>query len=296
MAYVELHAKTAFSFLRGASLPEDVVQACAQHDVAALAVCERNGVYSAVRAHLAAKEQGLRHITGAEVTLDDGTAVPLLVANSTGYRNLCRLLTRAKLRCPKGGCAATWAELAAHAEGLFALTGDEDGPVRRAWRQGDAAGAARAAQQLAAAFPGRLFVEMQRHRVRGEDIEERALIDLARAQRLPLLATNGVLYSHREQRRVADAFTCLREKRTLDCAGRRLETNAERAVKSPAMMAALFADLPEAIAHTTQLWQRTFPRTGRSQATARGEERTVRRPDEGEARPRGGSEATLTAW
>jgi len=84
MAYVELHAKTAFSFLRGASLPEDVVKACARHDVAALAVCERNGVYSAVRAHLAAKEQGLRHITGAEVTMDDGSAIPLLVANPTG--------------------------------------------------------------------------------------------------------------------------------------------------------------------------------------------------------------------
>ena len=253
MAYVELHAKTAFSFLRGASLPEDVVKACARHDVAALAVCERNGIYSAVRAHLAAKEQGLRHITGAEVTMDDGSAIPLLVANPTGYRNLCRLLTLAKLRCPKGECSATWPELAAHAEGLFALTGDEDGPVRRALRTGDAAGAERAMRRLAEAFPGRLFVEVQRHRVRDEDIEEKALVDLARARGLPLLATNGVLYSQREHRRIADAFTCLRNKRTVDTAGRLLETNAERAVKSPAMMAALFADLPEAIENTTRL-------------------------------------------
>jgi error-prone DNA polymerase len=253
MAYVELHAKTAFSFLRGASLPEDVVTACAQHDVAALAVCERNGVYSAVRTHLAAKEKGPRHITGAEVTMDDGSAVPLLVANPTGYRNLCRLLTLAKLRCPKGECSATWPELAAHAEGLFALTGDEDGPVRRAWQKGDTAGAERAARMLAEVFPGRLFVEIQRHRVRDEDIEEKALVDLARAHQLPLLATNGVLYSQRDHRRIADAFTCLRNKRTVDTAGRLLETNAERAVKSPAMMAALFADLPEAIENTARL-------------------------------------------
>jgi len=253
MAYVELHAKTAFSFLRGASLPEEVVKAGAHHDVAALAVCERNGVYSAVRAHLAAREQGLRHIPGAEITLDDGSAVPLLVANQTGWRNLCRLLTTAKLRCPKGGCSATWPELAAHAEGLFALTGDEDGPVRRAWRQGDAAGAELAARKLAGAFPGRLFVELQRHRLRDEDIEEKALVDLARACRLPLLATNGVLYSSRGHRRLADAFTCLRHKRTVDTAGRLLEANAERTVKSPAMMTALFADLPEAIENTARL-------------------------------------------
>ncbi|MCB1103416.1 MAG: error-prone DNA polymerase [Opitutaceae bacterium] len=253
MKYIELHARTAFSFLRGASNPEDIVSTCAHQDVAAFALCERNGVYSAVRGHLAAKEAGLRHIVGAEVTLDDGSVVPLLVATQTGYRNLCRLLTKAKLRSPKGGCAARWDELAEHADGLFALTGDEDGPVRRAWRRGDAAGAGEALSRLAVAFPGRLHVELQRHRLRDEDIEESALVDLARAHRLPLLATNGVLYDKREKRRIADAFTCLRHKRTLDTAGRLLAANAERAVKSPALMSALFADLPEAIENTSRL-------------------------------------------
>ena len=253
MAYVELHAKSAFSFLRGASTPEDIAAVCAQRDVAAFALCERNGLYSAVRAHLAAKEKGLRHIAGAEVAMEDGSAVPVLVANQAGYRNLCRLLTRAKLRSPKGEGTATWEELAAHAEGLFALTGDEDGPVRRAWRRGDGAGAARALGRLAAIFPSRLYVELQRHRLRDEDIEEQALRDLAGAHRLPLVATNGVLYAQRDQRRVADAFTCLRHQRTVDTAGRLLEGNAERAVKSPAMMAALFADLPEAVENTAVL-------------------------------------------
>jgi len=256
MGYVELHARTAFSFLRGGSLPEDTVEAFAHLEVPAFALCERNGVYSAVRAHLAAKEKGLRHITGAEVTLEDGGVVPLLVADSRGYRNLCRLLTAAKLRSPKGTCAATWIELADHAEGLFALTGDEEGPVRRAWRRGNRPGAESALRRLADAFPGRLHVELQRHRIRDEDIEESALVDLARRHRLPLLATNGVRYACREHRIVTDAFACLRHGRTLDTAGRLLEANAERCVKSPAMMEALFADLPEAVTNTERLADR----------------------------------------
>ena len=125
MAYVELHARSAFSFLRGASSPEDLVAACADCQVPAVALCERNGVYSVVRAHMAAREQGVRAIVGAEVVMEDGGVVPLLVENQAGYRNLCRLLTRAKLRSPKGHGSATWEELESHADGLVALTGDE---------------------------------------------------------------------------------------------------------------------------------------------------------------------------
>lgn len=253
MPYVELHARSAFSFLRGASTPEDLVAACARHDLPAIALCERNGVYSAVRSHLAAKGNGLRAIVGSEITMEDGSVVPLLVATQAGYRNLCRLLTLAKLRSEKGQCSARWDELESHAEGLFALTGDAEGPVRRAWRRGDTAGAEAALLKLSRAFPGRLHVELQRHRLRNEDIEEQAMLDLARAHRLPLLATNGVTYDTKETRWVADAFTCIREKRTLDTAGRLLESNAERCIKSPAMMSALFADLPEAIANTERL-------------------------------------------
>ncbi len=89
-----------------------------------------------MRGHLCAKENGLRAIVGSEVTMEDGSVVPLLVASQTGYRNLCRLLTAAKLRSEKGQCSARWDELPQYAEGLFALTGDEEGPVRRAWRAG----------------------------------------------------------------------------------------------------------------------------------------------------------------
>lgn len=184
MGYVELHARSAFSFLRGASTPEALVEACLHMDVPAMAMCERNGIYSAVRGHLAAKENGLRHIVGAEVALDGGEVVPLLVASQQGYRNLCRLLTVGKLRSEKGECAVNWSELAQHADGLFALTGDSDGPVRQAWQRGDRAGMEGAVKKLSEIFPGRLHMEIQRHRIRDEDIEEQALIDLARANRL----------------------------------------------------------------------------------------------------------------
>ncbi len=256
MAYVELHARSAFSFLRGASSPEELVSACADSQVAAVALCERNGVYSAVRAHMAGKEMGVRAIVGSEVVMEDDSVVPVLVENQTGYRNLCRLLTRAKLRSAKGEGASTWEELESHAEGLVALTGDEEGPVRRAWRRGDPAGAEEAVRKLLRIFPGRVHMELQRHRLRNEDIEEAVLIGLARRFGLPLLATNGVVYHVKENRRVADAFTCLREGRTLDTAGRLLESNAERCIKSPSQMEALFADLPEAIHATSHLAER----------------------------------------
>ncbi len=253
MHYVELHAKSAFSFLRGASNPEDIFREAARLELPALALLERNGVYSAVRAHGAAAETGVRAIIGAELTMDDGAVVPLLAATAAGYRGLCRLLTAAKLRCGKGECAATWTELAAHAEGLIALTGDEDGPVRRAWRRGDPAAAEQAALRLANLFPGRAYLEIQRHRVRDEDIEENALLAIATRAGLPVVATNGVLYAQRDFRRVTDAFTCLRHQRTFDNAGRLLEINSERNVKSPAMMAALFSDLPEALENTVHI-------------------------------------------
>ena len=139
MAYVELHARSAFSFLRGASLPETLAQAAAHAGLGALALCDRDGVHGAVRLHMTAKTAGLRALVGAELSLEDGTVVPVLAASQAGYRQLCGLLTAANLRAPKGEGRVTWAELAGDNDGLIALTGDGDGPVRRAWRTGRAA-------------------------------------------------------------------------------------------------------------------------------------------------------------
>ena len=123
MSYVELHACSAFSFLRGASFPEELVETAAQLNLPAVALCDHAGVYGAPRFFAAAKKQGVRPIIGSEVPMEDGTVLPLLLETRTGYQNLCRLLTRAHLRAPKGEGAVQWDELAEFAEGLVALTG-----------------------------------------------------------------------------------------------------------------------------------------------------------------------------
>jgi error-prone DNA polymerase len=256
MPYIELHARSAFSFLRAGSLPESLVVEAARLGMPALALCDRDGVYGAVRLYMAGKEAGVRALIGCELTMEDGSVVPVLVATREGYRGLCRLLTTAHLRSEKGEGRVSWGELAEASAGLYALTGDEEGPIRRAWIASGAAAAAVAGGRLAAIFGDRLHVEIQRHRIAGEERRNQFLVDWARAARLPLLATNGVLHATPESCSVLDVFTCLRHHTTLDAAGRRLAPNRERHLRSPAEMGKLFADLPEAVANTEQLAER----------------------------------------
>ena len=264
--YIELHARSAFSFLHGASTPEALIAAAARLELPALALCDRDGVYGAPRLFGAARDTGVRPFVGTELTLADGSILPLLAATRTGYENLCQLLTRSRLdpRPPTGSaatphdrkrpCHATWAEVAAHAEGLIALTGDEHGPIRRAWRTAGPAAAAAALAPLLRLFgPDRLYVELQRLRVRGEERELTFLRDFAAAHHLPVLATGGIRYATRAERPIADVFTCLHHHTTLDAAGRLLAPNAERHLKSARTMHALFADCPGAVAETTRL-------------------------------------------
>ena len=260
--YVELHARSAFSFLRGGSFPEHLAEAAAEAEIPALALCDRDGVYGAPRFFAKAQESGVRAIVGSEVTLEDGSVLPLLVESRTGYQNLCRLLTEAHLRSPKGECAVAWSELADFREGLIALTGDEEGPLVRsilAQESGDAA--ARTPRQTLDRLLGifgreNLFVELQRSHVRGEERMIRALRQLAEQQGVGVVATGGVLYAKRQGRQVVDVFTCLRHHTHLDAAGRLLALNNERHVKSAAEMHDLFRDLPEAVANTARVGER----------------------------------------
>jgi len=273
--YIELHSRTAFSFLRGGSYPEEIAEIAAAKNLPAVAVCDRNGVYGSAIFKKSADEQGIRSIVGAEITLEDEFVLPVLVQSRKGYQNLCQLLTRAHLRAEKGKPRVRWDELPEFAEGLVALTGDAEGPLARAlgragcpqpaandagrWRsrRGEDTAPYQVLVNLIRAF-GRenVFVEIQRHRVRGEERLNNALIDLARAERLPLLATNGVLYAQPAGRQVLDVFTCLRHHTHLDAAGLLLEQNSERHLKSSEQMRALFHDLPEAIANTARLAER----------------------------------------
>src|SRR5437762_8819484 len=233
--YIELHAHSAFSFLQGASLPEALAQTAANLGYPALALVDRDGVYGAPRFHLAAQKTGIRAHIGAEITCTDGFQYPLLVENRTGYQNLCRLVTRMKLRAKKGEGAATLEELAEFSRGLLCLTRHPD-------------------ERLIEIF-GRqnVYAELQRHHHREEEARNQAIVERAGRLGIPLAASNGVAYATPAERELLDVFTCVRHKVTLDTAGRLLERNSERHVKTPAQMARLFADLPEAIANTLEI-------------------------------------------
>ena len=132
MPYIELHASSAFSFLRGASFPEQLAETAARLEMPAMALLDRNGVYGAQRFAVAAREKNVRPIVGSELSMEDGGVLPVLVQNRTGYKNLCELLTQAHLRSEKGSCLVRWDELAGFASGLIALVGSGSGSCRSA--------------------------------------------------------------------------------------------------------------------------------------------------------------------
>ncbi len=255
--YCELHACSAFSFLRGASAPEELAAVAGVLDLPAVALCDRNGFYGSPRFHTACRAAGVRAVVGCELVMENGAVLPVLVENRSGYRNLSRLLTRAHLRAPKGEARVQWDELGTVGSGVVALTGDKEGPLRVAWRAGGAEGAAATLAWLRDCFGADgLYVELQRHGLRGEARWNNTLVALAESHRLPLLATHGVRYATPAGREVQDVFTCLRERTTLDAAGRRLSCNAERALQSAAAMRARFSDHPEAVAVSVELAER----------------------------------------
>jgi error-prone DNA polymerase len=296
MKYVELHTRSAFSFLEGASVPEELTNIGAAMNMPAMALLDRNGFYGSPRFHVSAEKLGIKAHIGVEISIKDENGdvpehsvkergeesqeprakshepgeittgadeirpvyYPLLCESRTGYQNLCRLLTRTKLRVPKH--AESWAtleELEEHAAGTICLTGDESGPLARALEKGGKDAGRKLLERLAAIFgPKNVYVELQRHLERHQEIRNHAAVALARELKLPIVATNGVCYATAADREILDVFTCIKNKRQLVTAGRLLCRNSERRLRKPEQMARLFADLPEAIANTVELSQR----------------------------------------
>ncbi|MDQ2979496.1 MAG: error-prone DNA polymerase [Acidobacteriota bacterium] len=272
--YAELRAASAFSFLDGASLPEDLVEEAARRGLPAVALVDTNGVYGAPRFYKAANAAGIRPLVGAEVVLDaprpaydaaqnrgsragrEGSTEParltLLVENRGGYRNLCRLITEGALGRPKGEGFVTADQVRNHAAGLHALSGGDEGPLARALAGGGMDAARAELTRWSAIFPGRFHVELQRHGLREEEHRNQALAGLARTLRLPLVATNGVRYARRSDKDLHDVFTCIRHHTHLDAAGRLLAAQRGRFIKDARQMGELFADLPEAL---DQAWE-----------------------------------------
>src|SRR5437016_10500947 len=255
--YVELHARSAFSFLEGASTPEALIAACAAYGMPSMALPDRDGLYGAPRFYLAAKKAGLQAHIGAEVSCLGGWRYPLLVAMPQGYHNLCCLITRMKLRSKKGQGAIEARELEEFSSGLICLTGGREGPLAHALRAGGKAKAKKCLEELCATFgKHNVYVELQRHFSIEEERRNQTAIELAGSMHLPLLATNGVCHVAPHNRELLDVFTCIRHHRVLSNAGGLLSANSERYFKSSAQMAMLFADLPEAIRNTEVLASR----------------------------------------
>src|SRR5580698_801824 len=242
--YVDFHTRSAFSFLEGASLPEDLIQHAEALGRPAMALMDRDNLCGAPRFYMAAKKIKATAHLGAEITGADGNLYPLLAENRTGYQNLCRLITSMKLRCPKGEAAASDDELAQYAEGLVCLTGE--GPPTRP----------RFEKLVRLYGPRNVYAELQRHFHRDEEARNQAVMGLASSLKLPLLATNGVRHAIPQERELFDALTAVRHKTNVMTAGRLLARNAERHLKSPLEMEKLFSDVPEAIAETAELSQR----------------------------------------
>jgi error-prone DNA polymerase len=242
--YVELRCRSAFSFLQGASNPEDLAARAAELGHAALALADAGGLYGAPRFHAAARAAGVRPISGAEIAVEGGPELLLLVPSPRGWRALSRLVTLGHAGRPKSECAVAWEEVEEHAADLVALA------------RGDDALSPAALDRARAIFPDRLWVDVSRHPERRAAAAERRAVALAEAARVPVVATGDVRFARPAGRRLLDAFTCLREKTTLDRAGRRLAPNAERCLRRPAEVAARFADRPAWLAASRAIAER----------------------------------------
>ena len=265
-----MHTASAFSFLAGASQPETLIERAAQLEMPAIALGDRNGLYGVARFHTMAKKCGVKAHFGAEIAVSsfgrlqtpskwlpnqcpvEAPRLLLLCASQTGYRNLCQLITRMKMReATKAEGAATLDDLEEFSAGLICLTGGDEGPLAVALAQEGNDGARKMIERLASIYGrGSVYIELQRHKQRDEECRNQSLLSIASTLRLPVVATNGVRYATDKDREILDVLTTIRNHTSLDKAGRLLGFNSSRFLHPGKEMAALFQDIPEAIANT----------------------------------------------
>ncbi len=270
--YAELHCRSNYSFLEGASHPDELVTRAAELGLAALAITDRNSLAGVVRAHVAAKETKLKLLIGAEITPVDAPPVVLWAMNRAGYGRLCRLITRGRQRAPKGESRLTLADVAEHAAGLLAGVvlprsrhAPRDEPIvpttsiasstsvehsaRHAERDGYV-------QTLCDAFGDHVYALAELHRGPNDRQQLAEWQQLAHRVNVPLVAANEVHCHVKERQRLQDVLTAIRHGCSVAELGERRFPNAERHLKSATEMAALFADCPEALARTIEIADR----------------------------------------
>lgn len=256
--YAELHCRSNFTFLDGASHPQELIERAKELEIPAVALTDRDGLYGTVRFARAATRAGIQAVVGSELTFADGSRVVLIVENERGYANCCELISIAQLRGSKRDAKLLLEDIDGRTAGLCALSAGPGGAIDRALRRGDRAAAREYAGRFRALFGERFYIELQHHLTSEEALRNVELVSIARELNIPYVATNGVAYARREDAPLADVLCCIRE--TVDLvrarAEHRLRPNAEYHLKSAAAMRRLFAPYPEAIDATLAIVER----------------------------------------
>ncbi|MCZ6509349.1 MAG: DNA polymerase III subunit alpha, partial [Alphaproteobacteria bacterium] len=264
--FVHLRVHSAYSLAEGAVRIPELIALCREHNLPAVAVTDTANLFGALEFALAGAKGGIQPIIGCQLAIladSDKTeaAVPaseliVLVQSEAGYRNLLHLVSQSyATEDPLRRAQLSLGDLSGNTDGLIALTGGVAGAVARLLANGQREAAAQALQSLTELFPGRLYVELQRHGLDSEARVETALIDLAYANDLPLVATNEVFFTDGAMYEAHDALLCISQSAYISQSDRRRVTPDHR-FKSAAEMRALFADLPEAIDNTLVIAQR----------------------------------------
>ncbi|HSR41648.1 MAG TPA: PHP domain-containing protein, partial [Longimicrobiales bacterium] len=278
---MELHCHSGFSFLDGASHPEELILRAEELGYRALALTDHNGLYGSMEFAQRARAHGIQPVTGAEVTVagcfpgrDDPVAprtgapeledpfrsghhLTLLAESPEGYANLCRLLTEAHMEAPeRGRPRLDLASLLARTEGLVCLTGCRRSPLLDALGSSVADGEAFAGRLLDAFGPGGLFVELQHNRARGDARRTKSLARLADRLGIPVVATGNVHYHRRSRHRLQDVLVAVRNRATLDGSHEARRPNACHHLASPAEVARRFRSRPDALRATLAIAER----------------------------------------
>jgi error-prone DNA polymerase len=244
--YAELQVTTNYSFLRGASHPEELIAQAKLFGLPAIGITDRNSLTGIVRCHQRAEEAGLRMVVGCRLDLTDGTALLIYPQDRPGYSRLCRLLSLGKGRAGKGACELAWQDVSAHGEGLLAvLLHDQADDALRA-----------SLSRLRADFGDRAYLALTARHRPGDAVRLHHLSEAAAAARIATVATGDVLYHTPKRRILQDVLTCIREGCTIDAVGFRRERSADRSFQPPEEMARLFARHPDAVARTSEIVER----------------------------------------
>lgn len=251
--FCELHSRSAFSFLSSGSQPQRLAARAAELGITKIALLDRDTVAGAVRFHFEAQAQGIKPMVGAEITMQDGSLLPLIPVNLEGYQNLSKLITDIKLENKKGEHSAKLSDIERYSTGLICFTGGADGFMHKSIKNGTGDADI---QWLKDVFQDRLYIELQRHYLRHEEHLNQLLLRYAQKYQISYFASNGPHYADKHDRELLDIFTCIKNHCTIYEAGNLLSENSERYLKDHRQMLRLFEDLPEAVEITSEIADR----------------------------------------